>query len=183
MESLFEVMLMEQEKKETAAILSCNEKTRNFGLVFSEKEVKELMECRKKVLKESRRVELGEGILPEIIDLFCDSSYICQDNYADTIRELQEIFYLYKNESMDELTDAELLAFMRKQFEDVCFGDLEYLRETCLERFARAVRAGYLNCLHSGKRDEYALHETEDVYAKLDEETRWEYIDRDDFET
>ena len=32
-----------------------------------------------------------------------------QENYADTLMRLQDIFYLYKNESLDELTDDELL--------------------------------------------------------------------------
>ena len=30
-----------------------------------------------------------------------------QENYADTLMRLQDIFYLYKNESLDELTDDE----------------------------------------------------------------------------
>ncbi|MDY2590150.1 MAG: DUF6323 family protein [Agathobacter sp.] len=37
-------------------------------------------------------------------------------DYVDTISGLQEIFYLYKNESLDVLTDDELLEFMNSSF-------------------------------------------------------------------
>ena len=44
---------------------------------------------------------------------------------------------------MDELSDDELLEFMKSQYEEICFGDLDYLKGTCLERFAREVRSGH----------------------------------------
>lgn len=81
--------------------------------------------------------------MAKIIYAFCDSAYVTQENYCDTLLRLQEIFYLYKNEMLDEITDDELLAFMAEQFEDVCFGDLDYLEGTCLDIFAQAIRAGY----------------------------------------
>ena len=115
------------------------------------------------------RVEFGKGILPEIIETFCDSPYLQQENYADVIAELQEVFYLYKNESEDNLTDEELLAFMKEQFDGVCCGSVAYLEETCLERFARAVRAGYRDYVEDGGSGEY---------GKFSEEARW---DRDLF--
>ena len=98
------------------------------------------MERRKEDLKEQQRIEFGEGILPKLIFTFCDSPYIYQDNYVDTIIRLQEIFYSYKNEVMDELTDDELLDFMKKAFDGECKGSLEYLEETALEQYARNVR-------------------------------------------
>lgn len=58
----------------------------------------------------------------------------------ETITRLQEIFYLYKNESMDELTDDELLDYMKEAFEGECEGSLEFLEETVLEGFARNIR-------------------------------------------
>lgn len=53
---------------------------------------------------------------------------------------MQEIFYLYKNEMEDGITDDELLHLMKEQFELICFGDLEYLESTCLANFSQAVR-------------------------------------------
>lgn len=70
-------------------------------------------------MREQQRVEFGESILPKLIDTFYDSPYISQSSYSDTCIRLQEIFYLYKNETMDEMTDDELLEFMKEQFDTV----------------------------------------------------------------
>ena len=39
--------------------------------------------------------------------------------------------------------DDELLHLMKEQFDQICFGDLEYLEGTCLYHFSQAIRAGY----------------------------------------
>ena len=65
---------------------------------------------------------------------FCDSPYLEQEQLAETLAALQEIFYLYKNESLEELTDEELLSYMKEKFDGECRGDLE--------EFARTVRKG-----------------------------------------
>ena len=175
MENMFELLLAEQRKADLQRILRCNEKTGQYGLTLTEKDARELMACREDSLKESRRVEFGESILPAVIEFFCDSAYIHQDQYVEVLGQLQELFYTFKNESRDELTDAELLDFMRRQFENICFGDLDYLSGTCLERFARAVRSGWQCGMQRGRRDEYTLGEPNNDYGELDEETRWEY--------
>ncbi|MFT3982713.1 MAG: DUF6323 family protein [Lachnospiraceae bacterium] len=173
-DGMFDLMLVEQQKKEVQRVISCNEKTEQYGLSLTVEDAQELMVYRSDALQEARRIEFGEGILPELIFAFCDSDFINQDNYTETLGQLQELFYMYKNESQDGLTDTELIKFMRIQFDEVCFGDIDYLRETCLERFARAVRAGHQNQMQSRLRDEYVLRETENEYEGLDEETRWE---------
>ena len=128
-------------QKQLQKVLDMNQKTQQFGLVLTEQDAKLLVEARGEELRRQQRVEFGESILSKLIFTFCDSEYIFQDNYVETIIRLQEIFYIFKNETMDELTDDELLTFMRKQFENVCHGDLEYLEGTCLSNFARAIRA------------------------------------------
>ena len=47
---------------------------------------------------------------------------------------------MYKNESLDEWTDDELLQYMKEAFDGECQGSLDYLEETCLEKMARDVR-------------------------------------------
>lgn len=129
------------EHNQIQAIVEMNQKTERFGLMLTEEDAKMLAESRKTELREQRRVEFGEGILPKLIFTFCDSPYIAQEDYVDTIARLQEIFYLYKNESMDELTDDELLEFMENAFNGECKGELEYLEGTVLEAFARNIRS------------------------------------------
>lgn len=176
MEDFFELITTGVQKQQLERILESNKKTEQYGLVLSEEDAKNLMAGRKDSLSETQRVEFGKSILPKIIDYFCDSQYINQDNYPDTLSELQEIFYLYKNETMDDVTDDELLDFMRRQFDEICTGDLEYLKTTCLERYARAIRSDNHSLMQSRLRDEYSMRkDTENQYNRLSEETRWDY--------
>ena len=129
------------EQRQIDVIKKTNDYTNQFGLCLSDDQIQGLMTCRRECLAEQQRVEFGQGILDKIIFAFCDSQYISQENYAETLARLQEIFYLYKNESMDELTDDELLLIMRNAFDDECQGSLEYLEETFLDQLARNIRA------------------------------------------
>ncbi|MGN0465045.1 MAG: DUF6323 family protein [Lachnospiraceae bacterium] len=135
-----EIMNREQCLKQ---IKETNQYTKKFGLELSEQDAQLLVLEKNNTLKEERRIEFGQSVLPQIIYTFCDSDFISQNNYLETLIRLQEIFFLYKNEMQDEITDEELLNFMREQFDDICYGDLDYLESTCLEIFSEAIRAGY----------------------------------------
>ena len=145
--------------------MESNQYTEQYGLTLSEQDAEILAQERKSTLIEQKRVEFGESILPRIIYEFCDSAFISQSNYVESLTRLQEIFFLYKNEMLDEISDEELLNFMKEQFETVCFGDFDYLEGTCLDIFAQAVRAGYRGYQKTGGRGEY---------AEFDEVLRWD---------
>lgn len=151
----------------TKQMLETNHYTKTYGLVLRKEDAALLAQERADVLRKEQRVEFGQGILPKIIYTFCDSAYLYQDNYCESLARLQEIFYLYKNEMLDEITDDELLAFMREQFENVCFGDFGYLEGTCLDIFAQAVRAGYSGYEKSQGRGEF---EKFDIVKRWDRE-------------
>ena len=121
----------------------CNEFTGRFGLVLSDREIEELVECRAEILKNTGRVEFGGGILPKLIYAFCDSPYIEQENYEDTLAELQEAFYYYKNEAMEAYSDDELIEYMVSVFNRRAHGSAQYLIETSLESLCRYARKGY----------------------------------------
>ncbi len=159
-------MVLLQQKNQLEKVIETNKTTEQFGLVLSEQDAKLILEERKDTLQKQKRVEFGEGIVPKIIYEFCDSNYIDQNNYVDTIIRLQEIFYLYKNEMQDEITDDELIHFMKEQFETVCYGDLDYLEGSCFANFAQAIRAGY---------DGYKNSDGYGEYSKFDEVERWDY--------
>ena len=159
-------MILLQQQNQLAKVLETNQTTAQFGLSLTAQDAELILEERKNVLKEQKRVEFGQGIIPKIIFEFCDSDYIDQNNYVDTIVRLQEIFYLYKNEMQDEITDDELLHLMKEQFEKICFGDLDYLEGTCLSNFAQAIRAGY---------EGYKATDGHGEYSKFDEVKRWDY--------
>ena len=147
-------------------ILKTNDYTNQFGLAITKLDAKLLTQERKNSLKEKKRVEFGGSIIPKLIYEFCDSAYLNQSNYMETLIQLQDIFYLFKNEMQDEITDDELIHFMKEQFETVCFGDVDYLAGTCLENFAQAIRAGY---------QDYRRTDGYGAYHSLDEVSRWDY--------
>lgn len=128
----------------TAELLECNEFTLEYGLRLSETQIKAIVEKRFEALKNTGRVEFGRGIMKKLIAEFCDSPYITQQNYEETITELQDSFYYFKNESMDRLSDDELIAYMKRYFDGVCQGSLEYLSGTSLEELCRGIRGGEL---------------------------------------
>lgn len=148
-DKIFQYLIGQQEnnqltiQKQMKDLMACNGYTKQFGIQLSEKEALDLVKERRENLIRQERIELGEGIITKLIFTFCDSAYIYQDNYVETIQRLQEIFYLYKNESLDELTDDELLEYMKEQFDGKCQGDLDYLEDTALEAFARKIRCGW----------------------------------------
>lgn len=142
-----------------------NAETARFGLALTAEDAELVADSMVADLKDQKRVELAGGIAPKIVDAFCDSPYLIQETYAEVLCDLQSAFYLYKGEAEEAMDDDELLALMRECFDEICNGDVEYLAGTCLERFARAIRAGY-----------DGFHETggERAYWRFDEETRWD---------
>lgn len=124
-------------------ILKCNDYTFRFGLTLSRQNAIELVETRTLSLKRYGRVEFGGGVISKIIKEFSDSPYISMYNYVKTLHELIEIFYFYKNETLDLISDDELIKFMKNFFDGKCQGSLELLSEQELDKMARNLRYGY----------------------------------------
>ena len=136
--------LQDMQKKQTLMELkSCNDLTIKYGVTLTDEDIDELIKNRFKSLKDNGRIEFSEGILKKLVEVFCDSPYIIQDNYKDTLIELQECFYFFKNEAMDQISDDELIEFMKKYFDGQCQGSLEYLSGTNLEELCRNTRYGF----------------------------------------
>lgn len=130
------------EKLAVTEIIHCNQTTSRFGLVLSEKEAVELTKTRNEVLEKVGRVEFAGGVINKIIMEFCDSPYLSQFHYAETLHDLIETFYYFKNETLDEMDDDELIAFMKKSFDKTCQGSIDLLQSRDLENLARKVRFG-----------------------------------------
>lgn len=141
---LFQVNLLTEEAKREIRV--CEGISEKYGLSLSEHEIAELVECRHEALSASGRIELAGGIIPKLIYAFCDSPYIEQSNYANTLAELQEAFYYYKTDSMDRFSDDELIEFMVKVFNGRAQGSTEYLIGTSLDALCRYVREEFDPC-------------------------------------
>lgn len=166
MDNGFEMTVAKMQKIQLVQELeSCNEITSRYGLTFSEQQIQNLVERRVQALKYTDRIEFGQGVLKKIITEFCDSPYITQDNYEETITELQDTFYYFKNESIDLVSDDELISNMKHYFDDVCQGSLDCLSGTSLEELCRGVRFGY----EPGEHDETDETDVTDEMDELDE--------------
>lgn len=124
-------------------IIKSNEKSQKFGLLLTHEQALRLMETRVNILKAVGRIELGQSVIAKIIKAFCSSPYITSECYVQTLHELIEIFYYYKNETMDHISDDELIEFMRESFDDVCHGSLELLSGNQLDKLADRLRNGF----------------------------------------
>lgn len=142
----FEIMSINSsliEKQAVEEIEKCNDLTSRFGLTLSRVDAVELVQTRANALKSNGRVEFGGGVLDKLIREFCDSPYISMHNYAETLHELTEMFYYYKNETLDLMSDDELIKFMKDCFDGKCQGSLELLSGRELANMARNLRYGY----------------------------------------
>ena len=131
------------QKQAVNEIMKCNDLTVKFGLILTEKQAIALVETRSYSLKQNGRIEFGGGVIDKIINEFCDSPYISINNYNETLHELLEIFYYYKNETLDLISDDDLIKYMKNAFDGICQGSIELLSGRELYKLARNLRYGY----------------------------------------
>lgn len=138
-------------------VMKCNEYTEPFGLSLTQAQAVALVETRSHALRSNGRIEFGGGIIDKLTRAFCDSPYISMQNYAQTLHDLTEMFYYYKNETMDMMTDDELIQFMKTAFDGICQGSLELLAERELYQMAQNLGfggAGECEIAEEGDEDE-----------------------------
>ncbi|MBC7959786.1 MAG: hypothetical protein H7X94_07960, partial [Vallitaleaceae bacterium] len=99
----------------------------------------EIIQERNLTLRNVGRIELSMDVTKKMIETFCPSAYILQENYVSTLIELQEIFYDLKNETEDSIPDDELIKVMYTYFEKDCEGNLDYLKSSYLDQLAQAL--------------------------------------------
>ena len=101
----------------------CEDAMARCGLSLTAEERQQLWTDRLRVLRDTGRLELGEPLLPRLALAFCDSSWAEPEMWAETLEELQELFYHTKNRT--GLPDEELLAVMRRLFDGPARGSVE----------------------------------------------------------
>lgn len=119
-----------------------NEIGARFGLRLSEQGIQEIAQARTRALAEHGRVELGMSAVRSIVEGFCDSPYLLQEDYETTLLELVDAFYYFKNECGEQLTDDKLIVAMRERY-DAYDGSVEAVIGTSLESLCRARRFGF----------------------------------------
>ena len=119
---------------------SCNPAITRYGLSLSPEDIQALVVGRVDALHGAERVEFGGGVTKDLVLAFAASPHVSQTTFAETVLELQDLFYEFKNESLEQIPDDELIAKMRSLFDDVARGDMEYLTEALFDGLGRQVR-------------------------------------------
>lgn len=123
-------------------ILDLNEFSGQYGLSLTEEEAREISEIRNKAIIENDRIEMGSGVVPDIIKKFCTSHYVTKENYAYIINEVTYLFYYIKSETDDKICDADLIDELFKRFELHCRGSIDDLQSKESERIIRKINSG-----------------------------------------
>lgn len=112
---------------------ACNDVTAEFGLRLSPDEIRELCARHAEALRNTGRVELGSGVLPQLAEAFAGSPYLAPREYAATLGALLELFYQLKNDYRDRFSDAEVIAAMAALYNGAAHGSVEYLADAALQ--------------------------------------------------
>lgn len=131
-----------QKAAETRELIKCNEYSSCYGLTLSNQDIEHLENDRFEALERTKRIEFGGGILPSLIYAFSDSPYIRKADYADTLSDLQELFYQAKNISQGIVSDEEMVGFMKKTFNTAAQGSVELLGDILDDMCTRSAHSG-----------------------------------------
>lgn len=124
----------------TNELLTVNEDIKNYGLSLTKDEALSIIEKRNESLEDNGRIEFNNVLVKKLIIEFANSSYITKDNFAETIYDLIDIFYFYKNETYDKIPDDNLITIMRDSFDNECEGSLELLQCKTLDTISQAIK-------------------------------------------
>lgn len=124
------------------SILSCNEVTCQYGLTLTAEQAQALVLSRNQSVKASGRIELGGGVIEKLIHSFAGSPYINTENYEETLHHLIDIFYSFKSDTWEAVSDDRLIQFMKDAFDGSCKGSLELLEAREMAQLSSHIHSG-----------------------------------------
>ena len=127
-------------KEQVNKVLECNNRSLDFGLALTQKQVEQILETRDQALQTNQRIEFQSTIIEDIIEEFMDSEFITKYNYAEIIEGLIEIFYYYKDATEEyNLSDEEIIHYLKVAYDGVCQGSLDSLYEEQLSKLIDSI--------------------------------------------
>lgn len=126
-------MIVYNLNKEILEIIELNKITDEYNLVLSKKQIVDLINNKNNTLKEIGRIEFNNEIIKKIIYNFYDSPYIDKEEYLNILKELINIFYIYRDNFDFILSDDQIIKYMRIKFNNYCNGSLDLLLYNELE--------------------------------------------------
>lgn len=98
-------------------ILKINEESSAYGLILTPEDVEEIIKSRGHSLKTYGRIDLNMDVTKKLINKIYTSQYTDKDDYVEIINDLQDIFYYLKNETLDEISDYEIIDIIVEFYE------------------------------------------------------------------
>lgn len=124
-------------------ILKINDESLAYGLILTPKDVDEIIKSRNHSLKTYGRIDLNLDITKEIINKLYTSQYTDKDDYVELINDLQDIFYFLKNETLDEISDYEIIDII-SEFYEKSSGRIDII-QNLVEKFAMDYKCGRIS--------------------------------------
>lgn len=117
--------------------LKCQTLAERYGMKLTRRQFEALGQARHQTLEATGRLDFGGGVADRLVYAFCDSPFSDSNGFASLLMEMQELFYTFRNETLDVLTDEELISVMEQLFNGEAQGSLEYLSEVPSQRLVR----------------------------------------------
>lgn len=93
-------------------IMKLNEKSIDYGLVLMEENICEIFKNTREILKKAGRIETSTDLLEKIITFLYSSPYTQKYDYVQVISDMEEIFYYFKNQVLDLISDDEIIEIL-----------------------------------------------------------------------
>ncbi len=124
-------------------ILKINDKSSDYGLILTSQDVEEIIKSRAYSLKTYGRIDLNMDATKKLINKIYTSQYTDKDDYVEMINELQDVFYYLKNETLDKISDDEIIDLIG-EFYEKSSGRLDNI-ENLAEKFAMNFKCGRMS--------------------------------------
>ncbi|WP_228107002.1 DUF6323 family protein [Terrisporobacter petrolearius] len=121
-------------------LLKINDKSSAYGLILTPEDVEEIIKSRGYSLKNYGRIDLNMDVTKKLINKIYTSQYTDKDDYVEIINDLQDIFYYLKNETLDEISDNEIIDIIAEFYEKTS-GRIDNI-QNLTEKFALEYKLG-----------------------------------------
>lgn len=124
-------------------LLKINDESSVYGLILTPQDVEEIIKSRGYSLKNYGRIDLNMDVTKKLINKIYTSQYTDKDDYVEIINDLQDIFYYLKNETLDEISDNEIIDIIVEFYEKTS-GRIDNI-QNLTEKFALEYKLGRIS--------------------------------------
>lgn len=124
-------------------LLKINDESSAYGLILTPQDVEEIIKSRGYSLKNYGRIDLNMDVTKKLINKIYTSQYTDKDDYVEIINDLQDIFYYLKNETLDEISDNEIIDIIVEFYEKTS-GRIANI-QNLTEKFALEYKLGRIS--------------------------------------